>query len=143
MNKLKKPNKKLQHERELYGWSQAKVAEKLGTTVKRVGMWECGDIKPDRYYQEKLIGLFGKNAEELGLLGQESGDDDDPQRENIEAASTPQEESVSARDTVSDASSSNQSIQVSVPQSLVHSSSSIHITVSLQERGETGCMKKL
>jgi DNA-directed RNA polymerase specialized sigma24 family protein len=36
MDKLKKPNKKLQHERELHGWSQARVAEKLGTTVKRV-----------------------------------------------------------------------------------------------------------
>jgi tetratricopeptide (TPR) repeat protein/DNA-binding XRE family transcriptional regulator len=68
MDKPKKPNKKLQHERELHGWSQARVAEKLGTTVKRVSMWECGDSVPDRYYQEKFCDLFGKNAEELGLI---------------------------------------------------------------------------
>src|SRR5260221_2244734 len=68
MDKPKKPNKKLQHERELHGWSQARGAEKLGTTVKRVSMWECGDSVPDRYYQEKFYDLFGKNAEELGLI---------------------------------------------------------------------------
>jgi len=68
MDKPKKPNKKLQHERELHGWSQARVAEKLGTTVKRVSMWECGDSVPDRYYQEKFCDLYGKNAEELGLI---------------------------------------------------------------------------
>ena len=31
-------------------------------------MWECGDTTPDRYYQEKLIELFGKDAEELGFV---------------------------------------------------------------------------
>lgn len=72
MDKPKKPNKKLQHERELHGWSQARLAEKLGTTVKRVSMWECGDSVPDRYYQEKLCDLFGKNAEELGLIEQQA-----------------------------------------------------------------------
>src|SRR5712671_3441176 len=72
MDKPKKPNKKLQYERELRGWSQVRVAEKLGTTVKRVSMWECGDSTPDRFYQEQLIELFGKNAKELGFL-QEQG----------------------------------------------------------------------
>jgi len=71
MDKLKKPNKKLQHERELQGWSQARLAEKIGTTVKRVSMWECGDTLPDRYYQEALIKLFGKNAQELGFIEQQ------------------------------------------------------------------------
>ncbi len=70
MGKPKKPNRKLQHERELRGWSQARLAEKLGTTVKRVSLWECGDSVPDRYYQEKLCDLFGKNAFELGLIKQ-------------------------------------------------------------------------
>ncbi|MBV9691550.1 MAG: NACHT domain-containing protein [Ktedonobacteraceae bacterium] len=71
MDKLKKPNEKLRLQRELQGWSQARVAEKIGTTVKRVSMWECGDTIPGRYYQEALIRLFGKNAEELGFFKEE------------------------------------------------------------------------
>ncbi len=45
-------------------------------------MWECGVATPDRYYQEKICDLFGKNAEELGLLDQESGNEDEPQENN-------------------------------------------------------------
>jgi transcriptional regulator with XRE-family HTH domain len=70
MDKLKKPNEKLRLQRELQGWSQARLAEKIGTTVKRVSMWECGDTAPDCYYQEALITLFGKNAQELGFLNE-------------------------------------------------------------------------
>jgi transcriptional regulator with XRE-family HTH domain len=114
MNKPKKPNKKLQRERELYGWSQARIAEKLGTTVKRVSMWECGDATPDRYYQEKLCDLFGKNAEELGLLSQASGDDDDPQ-----------ENSTTQRDNSKNASSLPQPLQFLVP-------SGTHVNVTIQ-----------
>ena len=62
------PNVRLKHERELKGWSQSKLAEKLGTSLKRVGQWERGEIKPDCYYQEKLIALFGRDAAALGFI---------------------------------------------------------------------------
>jgi transcriptional regulator with XRE-family HTH domain len=68
MSKLRQPNEKLQHQRELRGWSQRKVAEELDTTEKRVSAWECGDSTPSPYFREKLCILFGKNAEELGFL---------------------------------------------------------------------------
>ncbi len=121
MNKLKKPNKKLQRERELYGWSQARVAEKLGTTVKRVSMWECGDATPDRYYQEKLCDLFGKNAQELGLLDQESGDEDDPQ-----------ENSTTQLDSSNNASSLPHPIQLLVP-----NGQPVYVTIQIQQQPPT------
>jgi len=68
MNKVRTPNKKLQHARELKGWSQLDVAEHIGTTEKIVSRWECGESNPLPYYRKKLCALFEKNAEELGFL---------------------------------------------------------------------------
>ncbi len=65
---MKTPNRKLQHERELKGWSQEKLAQEVGTTAKIVGRWERGESKPTPYYRQKLIQIFNKNAEELDLL---------------------------------------------------------------------------
>lgn len=64
----KTPNKKLQRQRELKGWSQEKLAQEVGTTAKIVGRWERGESKPTPYYREKLIQIFHMNAEELDLL---------------------------------------------------------------------------
>jgi transcriptional regulator with XRE-family HTH domain len=61
----------LKVERELHGWSQAKVAEAVGTNVRTVIRWEQGQSLPYPYYREQLCTLFGKNARELGLLVQE------------------------------------------------------------------------
>lgn len=61
-------NEHLIRERELRGWSQAKVAEQVGVASKRVSAWECGNNVPSAYFQEKLCDLFGKNADELGFL---------------------------------------------------------------------------
>jgi len=58
----------LKVERELHGWSQAKVAEAVGTNVRTVIRWEQGQSVPYPYYREQLCTLFGKNARELGLL---------------------------------------------------------------------------
>ncbi len=58
----------LRIERELRGWSQAKVAEAVGTNVRTVIRWEQGQSIPYPYYRERLCALFGKNARELGLL---------------------------------------------------------------------------
>jgi tetratricopeptide (TPR) repeat protein/transcriptional regulator with XRE-family HTH domain len=58
----------LKYERELRGWSQAKVARAIGTTPRTVHRWEHGQGVPYPYYREKLCALFGKNTRELGLL---------------------------------------------------------------------------
>jgi len=61
----------LKVERELHGWSQAKVAEAVGTNVRTVIRWEQGQSVPYPYYREQLCILFGKSVRELGLLAQE------------------------------------------------------------------------
>ena len=58
----------LKVERELRGWSQAKVAEAVGTNVRTVIRWEQRQSVPYPYYRELLCELFAKNARELGLL---------------------------------------------------------------------------
>jgi transcriptional regulator with XRE-family HTH domain len=63
-----KLNERLRYEREIRGWSQKRVADQLGTSEDTVSRWERGERKPDAYYREKLCLLFGKNAEELGLI---------------------------------------------------------------------------
>jgi tetratricopeptide (TPR) repeat protein/transcriptional regulator with XRE-family HTH domain len=68
MGNTRTPNKKLQHQRELNGWSQAYVAKQVGTTVKIVSRWECGDCKPLPYYRAKLCKLYGTNAQDLGFV---------------------------------------------------------------------------
>ncbi|HYX50793.1 MAG TPA: NB-ARC domain-containing protein, partial [Ktedonobacteraceae bacterium] len=56
------------HERESRSWSQADLAEKVGCDTKTVGRWERGIGFPRPYYGQKLCEIFGKNAEELGLV---------------------------------------------------------------------------
>jgi WD40 repeat protein/transcriptional regulator with XRE-family HTH domain len=60
----------LKHERELRGWSQKDLAGKLGCDTKTVNRWESGKSLAQPYYRQKLVELFGKNAEELGLVGE-------------------------------------------------------------------------
>ncbi|HEY0757453.1 MAG TPA: tetratricopeptide repeat protein [Ktedonobacteraceae bacterium] len=63
-----KPNHVLKHERELRGWSQARVAEEIGTTALNIGRWERGSSLPYPHFREKLCQLFGKDARVLGLV---------------------------------------------------------------------------
>jgi transcriptional regulator with XRE-family HTH domain len=58
----------LRQERELRGWSQSRAAQELGTTPNTVSAWERDLSLPSPYFREKLCALFGKNAQELGLL---------------------------------------------------------------------------
>jgi tetratricopeptide (TPR) repeat protein/transcriptional regulator with XRE-family HTH domain len=82
-----KPNNLLKHERELRGWSQARVAEKIETTALNVGRWERGTSLPYPHFREKLCLLFGKDARELGLLESEEEAPDPPLTvENARAA---------------------------------------------------------
>jgi tetratricopeptide (TPR) repeat protein/DNA-binding XRE family transcriptional regulator len=70
MNTVKKWNEVLRRERELRGWSQAELAEEVGTDQKVVSRWERGISHPSPYFRKKLIELLGKNAAELGFAVQ-------------------------------------------------------------------------
>jgi transcriptional regulator with XRE-family HTH domain len=61
-------NRKLRTERKMHGWSQARLAEVLGVTTRTVIRWEQGLAVPQPNYRKKLGTLFGKTAQELGLL---------------------------------------------------------------------------
>ena len=67
-----KANTRLKRERELRGWSQAKVAMELGIDPTTVGRWERGLSLPYPHFREKLCTLFGKSVRELGLLGEKT-----------------------------------------------------------------------
>jgi transcriptional regulator with XRE-family HTH domain len=71
----KTPNNHLCHERELRGWSQEDLAEKVGTSQKVVSRWERGESTPLPYYRQTLCKLFGKTAVELGFLDEQSSAD--------------------------------------------------------------------
>jgi transcriptional regulator with XRE-family HTH domain len=61
-------HEQLMYERRLRGWSQEALADAIGGSPKTLGRWEQGTGLPSSYYQQRLVELFGKNAEELGLL---------------------------------------------------------------------------
>ena len=56
------------------GWSQAYVAEILGSDPKSVGRWERGEVFPSPYHRYKLLELFERNAQEMGLIEDNSDD---------------------------------------------------------------------
>ncbi|HEY0755905.1 MAG TPA: helix-turn-helix transcriptional regulator [Ktedonobacteraceae bacterium] len=74
------PNRRLKQARELRGWSQAKVAEQIGTDATTVSRWERGLFSPTPYFRERLCTLFSQNAEELGLLESEQSRTEELQR---------------------------------------------------------------
>ncbi len=67
------PNSKMQthplkNARELRGWSQSEVADKIGVSGRTVARWEQGRSLPYPYYREQLCRLFSTDALSLGLL---------------------------------------------------------------------------
>jgi transcriptional regulator with XRE-family HTH domain len=64
---MEKSNDRLRAAREKHGWTQAEVAEKIGTTSVNVSRWENGMTFPSPYYRQKLSALYATNARELGL----------------------------------------------------------------------------
>jgi transcriptional regulator with XRE-family HTH domain/tetratricopeptide (TPR) repeat protein len=66
----------LKAEREKHGWSLVKLATLLGTSARTVSRWEQGLAIPYPYYREQLCMLYGKTAEELGLIPDDSDWDD-------------------------------------------------------------------
>jgi tetratricopeptide (TPR) repeat protein/DNA-binding XRE family transcriptional regulator len=61
-------NNQLRQERIRRNWRQRDLADQLGTTVLTVKRWERGYQQPSAYFRIKLCTLFGKSAEELGLV---------------------------------------------------------------------------
>ena len=66
------PNERLKRARHQQGWTQAELAEKVGTTFETVSRWERGIKAPSAYYRRQLCEVLGKTAEELGLLADPS-----------------------------------------------------------------------
>jgi transcriptional regulator with XRE-family HTH domain len=68
MSEKRKPNHQLRQCREKRGWSQARLAELIGSVEGVVSKWERGISVPDPFYREKLCELFEKDAYDLGFL---------------------------------------------------------------------------
>src|SRR5256885_13456800 len=62
------PNERLRHARSLRGWSQAKLAEEVGTSFEMVSRWERGVTMPTLYFRAHLCTALGMTAEQLGLV---------------------------------------------------------------------------
>ncbi len=62
------PNTRLKAQRLKKHWSQVYVATMIGTNDVTVSRWESGATFPSLYYRQQLCELFGKSAEELGLI---------------------------------------------------------------------------
>src|SRR5207244_10740086 len=62
------PNQRLSEERISRGWSQAYVAKQIDAYAFMVHRWEYGQTFPGPRYRQKLLQLFNKSAEELGLV---------------------------------------------------------------------------
>ena len=62
------PNERLRHARSLRGWSQAKLAEEVGTSFEMVSRWERGVTIPTLYFRAQLCEALGMTAEEFGLV---------------------------------------------------------------------------
>lgn len=60
------PNEKLIRARLEKGWTQARLAEEVGTTFETVSRWERGVVLPGPFYREKLRSIFGQSAIEPG-----------------------------------------------------------------------------
>src|SRR6266496_1959300 len=63
------PNEHLRRARSLRGWSQAELAEQVGTSFEMVSRWERGVTVPSTYYRERLCAVLDQTPEELGLRG--------------------------------------------------------------------------
>lgn len=61
-------NEILKGEREQRGWSQARLAELIGTDAATVSRWERGYATPSPYFREHLCRLFEKSTQDLGFL---------------------------------------------------------------------------
>src|SRR5581483_2145912 len=70
------PNYLLRRAREQRGWSHRDVADRIDLPdAHTVGRWERGIQFPQPHYRQALCRIFGKSAEELGLLKEKSSEE--------------------------------------------------------------------
>src|SRR5215468_7918572 len=72
-------NEILKREREQRGWSQARLAELIGTDAATVSRWERGYATPSPYFREHLCRLFEKSTQDLGLLPEKQAESEQKQ----------------------------------------------------------------
>ena len=61
-------NRTLKTERKRRGWTQERLARAIGVTIRTVIRWENGITLPHPSHRVQLETLFGRTADELGLL---------------------------------------------------------------------------
>jgi uncharacterized membrane protein/DNA-binding XRE family transcriptional regulator len=89
-------NQKLKQEREQRGWSQARVAEQIGTDPGTISRWERGFSSPSPFFRERLCQLYGRTAGELGLLEQGQTNDTTVEEANLDVDTIEETESFAA-----------------------------------------------
>src|SRR5437867_11012522 len=72
MTKRPIPNRRLKRAREARNWTQADVANRVGTSRLTVSRWELGVQSPVPHLRGKLCELFEMDPEQLGLLSDDS-----------------------------------------------------------------------
>jgi uncharacterized membrane protein/DNA-binding XRE family transcriptional regulator len=103
---------RLKYERMQRGWSQARVAEAIGTDAGNVSRWERGRSSPSPYFREKLCQLYEKNAQELGFLKEEQPEMEEAGGEVFQADRS---EQILLRDTPSDEEDTYEKSSKAVP----------------------------
>src|SRR2546423_4249221 len=68
LSKRSATNQRLRSAREERNWTQAEVAQAIGTSSFTVSRWELGVQAPQPYFREKLCALFELSPQELGLI---------------------------------------------------------------------------
>lgn len=100
----------LKRERLLRGLAQSDIAERCGCDVKTVGRWERDSTYPSPYYIQKLIKIFNKNAEELGLVDKEDAYNSSPRRSLARRETSGNENALLTREDWSDAPAYSQQV---------------------------------
>ena len=77
-------NERLIQHRIARNWRQQEVADHVGVALVTFQRWERGSQQPSAYWRIKLCALFGKSAQELGLL-EASSRSATPEREATDA----------------------------------------------------------
>lgn len=88
---------RLRQERERHGWSQSELATRIGTNQVSISRWEQGLIMPGPYFRQRLVEVFEKSLEVLGLFTEtiEGADEDNAAGTNeMPEAAVPQSVSV-------------------------------------------------
>src|SRR5689334_19330704 len=82
------PNQRLREERERNGYAHKDVADFIGLPDPHtVGRWERGVSFPQPHYRQKLCQLFGKSAEELGLVRTRASEEPSPSNPSLSPVS--------------------------------------------------------